>query len=131
MKNTKFDKIVNVLHNMATHTLPVANASLAACIVHKNDIVSIGINQKKTHPFQAQYCKHEDAIFLHAETDAIKNALKVLEVNDLKRASLFVVRVTKDRKMARAKPCEGCMRAIANFGIKNVFYSTRTSMEQL
>lgn len=128
------NRIASVLHDVACSQIPVANAKLAACIVYKNDIVAVGVNQKKSHPFQAQYARHAESIYLHAETDAIKNALKVITVDDLSKSKLFVVRVTKDDKFAMAKPCVGCMRAIVNFGIRSVFYSTSNdsrAIEQL
>ena len=86
-------KYLSVLEKMA-EAVPAAShrglrARLAACVVYKRDIVSFGINQLKSHPFQAKFSKNEDSIFLHAETDAIKNALSFGDVVmfDLKSAT--------------------------------------------
>ena len=101
----------------------------AAGIVHKNEMVSIGVNQLKSHPFQAKFSKHEESIFLHAETCAIKNALRVLDLDDLKKSTLYICRVKKsDRKTKSfvwgiSKPCAGCMKAIIQYEIKNVVYT--------
>jgi deoxycytidylate deaminase len=108
----------------------VLRTRIAACIVYKNEIVSVGINQLKSHPFQAKFSRHVDAIFLHAETDAIKNALKHISVNDLSKASLYICRVKYDEHKSKkilmrgmCKPCEGCQRAIAAFNINKVVYT--------
>ena len=102
----------------------------AAAIVYKNQIVSYGVNQKKSHPFHSQFSDHDDAIFLHAETDAIKNALRRISEDDLEKATMYVCRVKYDsngpgKKLTwgNSKPCVGCQRAIATFGIKDVIYS--------
>lgn len=108
----------------------VLRTRIAACIVYKNEIVSVGINQLKSHPFQAKFSRHADAIFLHAETDAIKNALKHISVSDLSKATLYICRVKYDEQDTKkiqmrgmCKPCEGCQRAIATFNIKKVVYT--------
>lgn len=127
------EKYLSVLGKMA-EAIPAAShrglrARLAACVVYKRDIVSFGVNQLKSHPFQAKFSKNEDSIFLHAETDAIKNSLKVINVDELSKSTLYVCRVKfadhKKRKFTwgLSKPCEGCSKAIASFNIKKVCYT--------
>ena len=122
-------------HNYHMHTLfklassieKVAGARIASSLVLKNTILSFGFNQRKTHPFQAKYGKNNESIYLHAEADAIKNALKCYSLEDLKNSVLYICRsktMNKSIVTGLAKPCEGCMRAIANFNIKRVVYST-------
>jgi tRNA(Arg) A34 adenosine deaminase TadA len=97
---------------------------LAAAITLRNSIISFGVNRMKTDPMQAKYAKNKDCIYMHAEIHAIKNALKKVEVDDLRKADLYVLRVrNEDGKRAMAKPCDGCMRAIAEFGIRNVYFT--------
>ena len=102
----------------------------AAAIVYKNQIVAYGVNQNKSHPFQFRFSVNDDSIFLHAETDAIKNALRRISEDELEKASLYVCRVkytdnTPHKKLmwGLSKPCLGCQRAIATFGIEDVIYS--------
>lgn len=103
---------------------PVANMQLASCIFRGNDLISIGVNQNKTHPFQARYAKNVEAIYLHAEIDAIVKALKVISPEELQRCSMYVLRFKRgDETTGLAKPCSGCTRAIAAFGIKQVYYT--------
>jgi deoxycytidylate deaminase len=120
----KIQRVLNVLSNVAYDVERVANARLAACLLYKNEFVSIGTNKFKSHPFQAKYSKNKEAIYLHAETDAIKNALRVLNTDQLSKCTLFVCRVKQDGSFGLAKPCEGCTRAIATFNIRKAFYTT-------
>lgn len=106
-------------------------AKLAAAVVYKNKIVSIGINRNKTDPLQAKFGKNDEAIYLHAEIHAIKNALRELSVDDLAKCDLYVCRVKRPSEKTKkkfvwgmSKPCSGCARAIAEFGIRNVIYTT-------
>ena len=106
-----------------------ANAKVVAVITDKNgNIYGRGVNSKKTHPFQKRFAKNENCIHLHAEIDAIRSALKMLHVDDLEKYNLFILRVKKDGPRGKfipglACPCEGCRRAIATFGIKNVYFT--------
>lgn len=124
MKN---EKIFDVLFKLARDVEPVAKAKLAACIVYKNDIVSFGINRKKSHPFQKKFGKNDNSIFLHAENDVIKNVLKTYEIDLLSKMTLYICRVKLNKNknfiFGLSKPCCGCQRSISNFGIKKVYYS--------
>lgn len=122
-------KYINLLSKLASTVEPVAQARIASCLVYKNDIVSFGICRMKTHPFQAKFSKNENSIYLHAETDCIKNALRSIQLADLSRCTLYICRVkfesrTKENLVfGMAKPCSGCAKAIATFDIKTVVYS--------
>lgn len=99
---------------------------LAAAIVYKNKIISYGFNSKKSNPFQSRFSKNEHSIYLHAEVDAIKNALKKLSLEQLQKSTLIVARgkcINGELVHGLAKPCTGCQRAISTFGIPNVFYT--------
>ena len=104
-------------------------AKLAAAIVIKNEIVAIGFNRRKSHPFQVQFQTNDKQIYLHAETDAINRALKYVSKEELKKATLYVARVkyldnkTKKVVWAESKPCIGCQRAILSYGISNVIHT--------
>jgi len=112
---------------------PVAELSdhprykMAAAIVQKNRVISFGYNRMKTDPLQARFAKNQDCIYLHAEIACIKNALRKLDVDNLRKTDLYVMRVRNNddgTEWAMSKPCEGCMRAIEEFGIRRVFYTT-------
>lgn len=105
----------------------------AAAIFFKGKIISIVHNELKSHPFQSKFSKNKDSIFFHAETRAIYEALKILGPEKIKKSTLLVARTTpktnkKDRVydhvLADSKPCQGCSKCIAYYGIKKVFYTS-------
>lgn len=107
-----------------------ANARVAAGLFIKNELVAIGWNQLRSSPFAAKYAKNSEAIYLHAETHAIKQALRLYSVDDLIRAktTLYVVRAKRasqagDFIWGLSKPCLGCARSVVDFGIKRIVYS--------
>lgn len=120
------ESIIKTLETIADDVVPVSNAKIAAAIVYRGDIISIGINKLKSDPLQARFAKNEHAIYLHAEIDAIKKALKRLSLSEMEKAELYVVRRRKLNGKAVSgcsKPCCGCQRAIENYGISNVYYT--------
>lgn len=128
-------KNLNILRAIAEDIEPVRNAQLAAMIFYKGRIISIGYNQKKSHPMAAKFSKNPDAIFLHAEVDAVIKALKKLSEAELKRATLIVARVKTDENgklvFGMAKPCPGCSKCIAAYGIRKVIYTENSTVEEL
>lgn len=103
---------------------------LAAGVVYRKQLIATGINSYKTHPIMYQWGKNKDAIHLHAEIDAIKNALRLITQEQLAKCDLYVVRVKyKDLRKKNwtygiAKPCDGCKRAIESFNLRNIYYTT-------
>jgi len=121
-------KILNTLEVVLEDLPKVFNAKVAAAVVYKGKIISVGVNQDKTHPVAAEYQKNEHSIFLHAEVDAIVKARKRISETDLKRSTLYVARVKMDSfqntMFGMSRPCSGCMRCIKDHGIKKVIYTT-------
>ena len=104
---------------------------LAAALVNKRTIISIGLNEMRTHPLQGKFRKNNDALFLHAEIAAIANALNHIPKEKLRDSTLYIYRVKRKSSFNRqdwidglAFPCEGCMSAIVSFAIRRVVYST-------
>lgn len=128
VKHTQYFNILSkVAADIETPVRP--NARMASCVVYKNDVIAFGVNEMKTHPFQAKFGKNSEAVFLHAETSAIKNALKYVSVETLEKCTLYVCRIkhfdfTKKKLIfGTAKPCCGCLRCINTFNLKKVVYS--------
>ena len=127
---TKRDKyFIDLAFRQAIGSEKAGGSRHGAVLVIKNRVVSFGTNQQKSHPFQAEYGKKPEAINLHAETDAIKNALRMIDINDLRRGTLYLARAKHAKQYgplvkAGAKPCVGCMRAITTHGLKRVVYTT-------
>lgn len=102
---------------------------MSAGVVYRKQLIATGVNSYKTHPLMLQYGENEHKIHLHAEVDAIKNALRLITQEQLTQCSLYVVRVkrptqqSKEWTYALAKPCLGCQRMITEFGIKEVLWT--------
>lgn len=101
---------------------------MAAGIVYRRHLVATGVNSYKTHPLMASPGYNSDQIYMHAEVDAIRNALRIISQDQLAKSSIYVVRVKQQHEGGKyvfglAKPCEGCARMIASFGIENVWWS--------
>lgn len=129
-------RILNALTKIAVKLEPVKSSRIAAALVYKNDIISIGTCSYRTHTFQSKFTKNPHAIHLHAETDAIRQALNSVHPDELKKATLYIQRSKLDRNKkwvnGSAKPCSGCLKAIIQYDIKRVIYSTETdSYEEL
>ena len=121
-------EIFQEVFKLAQAVEPVRGARIAASVVHKGKVVSYGYNHKKSHPFQAKFCKNMHAVFFHAEVHAIKNALQIIDVDDLSKCELYIVRAKRDKSNRKwitglSKPCSGCQKCIDLFELKNIYYS--------
>jgi deoxycytidylate deaminase len=99
-----------------------------AAVVYRNKIISYGMSNKKSHPFQSKYSKNIEAIFWHAETNSIFNALKRVDVDTLKKCTLYVCRVKHedtagDMMFGMSKPCIGCQECIDEYQIPTIVYT--------
>lgn len=127
---TRHERYLNQLLDIAMAIEePVGSSRIAASIVLHKHVIAYGISQYKTHPLQSRFSSNSEAIYLHAEICAIKNALRTINLSDLLKCTLYIARTkyTDETKQAIvqgiAKPCCGCSRAIATFGIKKVVYT--------
>ena len=129
---TKRDKyFLNLATKQALSAPGAGGAYLGAVLVVKGRLLSFGANRLKSHPLQAEFAKNEEAIFLHAETDAISNALRQMTEAELHfaRTTLYIVRTKRRNRLnspivrALAKPCKGCLRAIAKYSINRTVYT--------
>jgi deoxycytidylate deaminase len=121
-------EIFQEVFKLAQAVEPVRGARIAASVVRKGKVVSYGFNHKKSHPFQAKFCKNKDAVFFHAEVHAIKNALQIIDIDDLSKCELYIVRAKRDKNNKKwitglSKPCSGCQKCIDVFELKNIYYS--------
>jgi len=131
MINSRDEKFMAFTRRMAIQNNNSQHrARLAASLVIRNDIVSIGQNSIKSHPLQKKFAKNIDAIFKHAEVDCIINALRHVDADELSKATLYIYRVKKFSKDSidwvdgYSEPCSGCKQAISHFKIKKVVFST-------
>jgi len=84
--------------------------------------LAVGHNSyEKTHPLQSEFAQlagKPDALFLHAEIDALRKVKDWSKIH-----SIYVERYTKKGVPALAKPCKICERAIRQAGIKTVKFT--------
>ena len=121
-------EIFNETFKLAQSVEPVRGARIAATVVRRGKVISYGYNHKKSHPFQTRFCKNRHAVFFHAEVHAIKNALKSVDVEDLSKCELYIVRAKRNSTNRKwitgmSKPCSGCQKCIDLFDLKSVYYS--------
>ena len=95
--------------------------------VYQGNMVALGCNSNKTHPAQKMYNRYRiksDALLpkLHAEINCL-NQLKHLDIN-YEKVKLYIYRKRNDRPYGMGRPCESCMAAIKDFGIRDIYYTT-------
>lgn len=100
---------------------------LCACLVYRNQYV-LGINQRKTDTFHARYTTNEEAVYRHAESDAIKRGIKEFGKNALTNSTLYVLRLLVNDTIAMAKPCCTCQSIIREYGIPRVLYTNEQGL---
>jgi tRNA(Arg) A34 adenosine deaminase TadA len=91
---------------------------MGAVITRRKRVLGVGKNSYKSDPLQFRYSRHPLSICKHAEIDAIKNAIKNGNSNELEGSTMFVARILKDGSLALAQPCQGCQKALDEFGIQ-------------
>ena len=106
----------------------VAKYNVGCVAVYKGKIIARGFNSEKTHPLQERYNKYreadEDNLLpkLHADTRCL-SYLKSMDI-DFKKVKLFIYRARKNQPYGMARPCNACMKAIMDLGIKEIYYTT-------
>ncbi len=107
---------------------------MVAAVLRRGKVISIGHNSKKSHPMQSKFSKNQHAIYLHAEIDAIKNAIRSVGVDNISGVDIVIVRAKTDNinkvfTHGNSKPCSGCMRAIAHFDLNEIWFHENGSFE--
>ena len=121
-------RILDMLTRLAIDGEGVSNGRvrMSAGIVYRKHLIATGVNQMKTHPLMMGKGYRKDQLYMHAEVDAIRNALRLITPAQLTQCELYVVRVKRphigssDWIHGLAKPCPGCASTIAGFGISNI-----------
>jgi deoxycytidylate deaminase len=123
------EKILEMLTRLAIENPGTRTRyKMAAGIVYRKHLLATGVNSYKTHPLMASPGYHREQIYMHAEVDAIRNGLRLVSQDQLAKSAIYIVRVKQKREgrgytFGLAKPCRGCTRMIASFGIENVWWS--------
>lgn len=109
------------------------SSKIGAIIAYKNRVISYGYNSTKQHPIQKEYNKYRFIDGNPCDVDLITNSLHaemmaLLNIRgfkgELSKCSIFIYREYKSGSMALVRPCEGCSKALNDYGIKNIYYTT-------
>jgi deoxycytidylate deaminase len=86
------------------------------CVIAKHKPIGIGFNLKKTRPTNSKlnFCRSS-----HAEIRCLINCGKT----NLKGSVAYIYRQTKNGKPAMARPCEDCLKALKDAGVKKIYYT--------
>ena len=119
-----------MIHNATriAHDSNFRRARVGACIVRGSRILSTGVNRIGYTHFLPNRRFPES---VHAEQQAIVALLKSRRQKDLVGSTLYVSRINNHGSPRCARPCADCQRIIEAAGIRRVFYTTNTGVEQL
>jgi deoxycytidylate deaminase len=127
---TKRDIKYFIVAKGVSQTSTFNRVKIGAVIVskHQKEIVSVGVNTKKSHPLQKRLNTLRFDVtkidmchnYLHAEMRAILKA----NPHDLKDASLYIYRENCNHELANCRPCPACMAMIKKVKIKKIYYTT-------
>lgn len=117
------DKVYDLLKVKSRSADVVKSSYHAAAVVYRNQILTVGISRRKTHPIMAKYQSNEKKVYLHAEVDALVRFINIYGVDLLSDCSLYVLRTTKSGRVAESKPCNGCMNMIQALNVGEVFWT--------
>jgi tRNA(Arg) A34 adenosine deaminase TadA len=127
-------RVWSTLARLALDFAGAGNARVAAAVVRRQSILGLGYNRMKSHPFQRRFGRNGDAIYWHAETDAIHNAYKSAP-SDIVGATVYVLRLKRPASASKAWvlgnacPCSGCQDAINLFNIRRTIYTTEEGIQ--
>lgn len=102
------------------------------CIaVYQGNIVAVGCNTNKTHPVQQFYNRYKNNGQLldgrlipkmHAEINCL-NSIRHLDIN-FSKVKLYIFRIRYSQPYGITRPCQSCMAAIKDLGIRDIYYTT-------
>lgn len=120
-----FEKLTK-LYDDIYDVRPYKKIKMVSFLLYKGKIVSFGTNSEKTSVKQNYYRKKaigEDYEYdkRHSEVDCLN---KITANVNLKKCELVVISKKNDGSFRLAKPCPICQRAIKDYGIKKVWFTT-------
>lgn len=104
---------------------------LEARVYRKGRLICVGVNSYTNSTKLQRRYGGEKRPFVHAELDAIREAIYHVGLNALSACDLYVERIKADGSLGLAKPCECCQRALEAFRFKAVYYTTEKGWERL
>lgn len=104
---------------------------IGACAVLNGRVIAAAASSEKTSPLQMKYNVYRkfqvdcaDCLpKIHAEISLVSK-LKHMPNIEYKRLTVYVYRICKSRDHGMARPCDACIRALMDLGIRNIKYTT-------
>ncbi len=113
--------MINKLINYIKNSKKIDQRVTMISIITKNGrVLSIGHNNKNrlSFPYKTEN-KYPSLSGIHAEMDSIRKCFK----SQLKGATITIIGInTRSWNQVMSKPCEACMNAIKEVGIKRIIY---------
>ena len=126
------NKLLNSLCRMYDYIYtdkPYKNTKTVSFLIYKGKVVSFGINSDKTSPLQNKYRLTTDLKYIenfvdkeHSEVNCLG---KVHPKFRFDKCEIVIISKKKDGDFRLARPCDVCMAAIKDFGIKRIYYTNR------
>ena len=105
---------------------------IGAVLVYKNKVISIGWNTHKSNPIQKKYNVFRSDENRYYDVDSKPNSTHaemkcLIDTMDMdinwSKVSIFIYR----NNMNMCRPCNSCMTALKERGIKNIYYTNKNS----
>ena len=93
-------------------------ANHGALVIYRGKIVGRGFNK--------MCLEHKNKVnrwSIHAEVDAIQDALRKITRENLKKSIVLVVRLRREGDISLSAPCQDCANYIQRCGIRTCYYS--------
>lgn len=121
------ERIVEISYALAGKRKNSQRCRHFSFILDGNRILSIGINNSKTHPYNLNFnyvnkqkTRISDIVGTHSEVSAVLKYGK-----DCKNLTLVNTRINRNNEIDYSKPCSGCFDMIMSIGFKKVYYTNR------
>lgn len=111
------NEYINEARRIAEKSL-LKRANHGAVVVYRGKIVGRGYNK-----YCVEGINKVNRWSVHAEVDAINNALRTISKDNLKQSTLIVVRILKEGTVGLSTPCKCCANYIQKYQMKACFYS--------
>ena len=90
---------------------------VGSIIAERGKVISYGVNQSKTHPFQAKWNEHSSC--LHAEMAALLTAQR-FSCFDPHKATVIVARIGRNKQTDCSYPCNYCWPVLDFVGLRTI-----------
>lgn len=91
---------------------------VGAVLVKNGNVLSIGSNSNKTHPFMGRRTTHAEIACMIGR-----------RWQDFKHATMFVARTSKvNCRVGMARPCPTCRHVLRDFGIKSIYFTSENGV---